>query len=580
MRKSGSDGKVASGAKTTPPNAGVVSKGKLWETAEFKKWMQEVQVKPAEEQVLAVSEKLKELNPQFDGKIPHYKIEDDAVTELRLTVKVEHLAPVRALARLKALDCGGAHDASLPESLVSDLAPLQGMQLSNLGVNHSRVTDLSPLAGMPLTRLGLWGTKVTDLSPLRGMPLEWLVASVTSIRDLSPLEGMPLRQLYMDVTLISDLSPLRKSSLEDLQCTGTYVADFSPLKELPLKRLMCDFFPKRDGASLRAIKTLQSVNHIPVAEIWKQVQEQETQPRKPLAFQMPGFDQWVKEVAAKPADEQLEAVRAKLVEINPGFDGKLYLNAHPPSGTPRIENGAVTELSFFTDHVTDLSPLRVFTGLRILTCDASDFQGILTDLSPLRGMPLTQLNIVGNRNLTELGPLQGMPLTHFDCFKTSAYDLAPLKGMALNHLKVRETAVVDLSPLQTMPLNYLDCYGLKTIDLSPLRRMKLTRFENANSQARDFTPLRGMPIEYLILSLTQIDDLSILEGMPLTSLELLSCPNISDITPLKQLPLRVIHIDFNPERDAKTLRAIKTLQLINGMPPEQFWKEFDEQRGN
>ena len=42
----------------------------MWEKAEFKKWMQEVQAKPAEAQLQAVGEKLKELNPEFDGMIP------------------------------------------------------------------------------------------------------------------------------------------------------------------------------------------------------------------------------------------------------------------------------------------------------------------------------------------------------------------------------------------------------------------------------------------------------------------------------------------------------------------------------
>ena len=44
------------------------------------------------------------------------------------------------------------------------------------------------------------------------------------------------------------------------------------------------------------------------------------------------FQQWMKDVAVLPAEEQVEAVAKKLVELNPGFDGKHE---------PKIEGGAV-----------------------------------------------------------------------------------------------------------------------------------------------------------------------------------------------------------------------------------------------
>ena len=65
-------------------------------------------------------------------------------------------------------------------------------------------------------------------------------------------------------------------------------------------------------------------------------------------------DAWLKQVAAMPAEKQVEAVAAKLKELNPGFDGKV---------THKIEDGVVTELEFLTDNVTDISPVRALTGL-------------------------------------------------------------------------------------------------------------------------------------------------------------------------------------------------------------------------
>ena len=37
----------------------------------------------------------------------------------------------------------------------------------------------------------------------------------------------------------------------------------------------------------------------------------------------PAFQQWVKATQALPAEKQIEAVSKKLMELNPGFDGKI-----------------------------------------------------------------------------------------------------------------------------------------------------------------------------------------------------------------------------------------------------------------
>ena len=57
--------------------------------------------------------------------------------------------------------------------------------------------------------------------------------------------------------------------------SNTQVSDLSPLKGIPLKDLRCDFKPERDTEILRSIKTLETINDKPVAEFWKEVEEQE-----------------------------------------------------------------------------------------------------------------------------------------------------------------------------------------------------------------------------------------------------------------------------------------------------------------
>ena len=70
----------------------------------------------------------------------------------------------------------------------------------------------------------------------------------------------------------------------------------------------------------------------------------------------PAFQAWMKSVQALPAEKQVEAVSKKLMELNPGFDGKV---------SPSIQNGVVIAFRFVTDNVTNVLPVRRWPGCRI-----------------------------------------------------------------------------------------------------------------------------------------------------------------------------------------------------------------------
>ena len=211
-------------------------------------WERAVAAMPAEEQVKAVAERLKQLNLGFDGVVTH-RIEKGTVVELNLSTKaVADISPVRALAGLKTLRCQGPAPTKTGGKL-SDLTPLRGMALEALTCEYSPLADLGPLRDMPLKDLHIGVTKVTDLSPLKGMKLKILNISENEVVDLSPLADMPLEVLW---------------------CAHGPVTDLAPLKGLPLTSLECDFEPKRDGAILRSIKTLQTINYQPAAKFWKE----------------------------------------------------------------------------------------------------------------------------------------------------------------------------------------------------------------------------------------------------------------------------------------------------------------------
>jgi formylglycine-generating enzyme required for sulfatase activity len=186
----------------------------------------------------------------------------------------------------------------------------------------------------------------------------------------------------------------------------------------------------------------------------------------------PAFKRWMKDVAALPAEKQVEAVAKKLQELNPGFDGKVTdANGR---GTPLIENGVVKGLGFSTDNVIDISPVRALAGLKSLQCDGSGVgKGKLAALSPLKGMLLAEL-ACGETQVSDLSPLIAMPLTRLECGYTQVSDLSPLNGMPLTDLACFGTRVSDLSPLHGMPLAVLACDDTRVSDLSPLKETNLT----------------------------------------------------------------------------------------------------------
>ena len=390
----------------------------------FQQWVQTVATLTATKQVEAVAKKLQELNPGFDGKLTP-TFEGRVVTGLSFhSDEVADISPLRALPGLAKLFCAGSGEG---KGKLSDLSPLKGMPLTFLDCGVTPVSDLSPLQGMHLTGLWLTGSNVSDLSPLQGMPLTKLRCYVTNVSDLSPLQGMQLTEIGLT--------------------------------------------PRNIAKGMDAIRQMTSIQTIwidstrkwPPAEFWKKYDAGEfgkTVAQAKLAYLDPAFQQWVKATQALPAEKQIEAVSKKLMELNPGFDGKvggLYM-----SRKPLIVKGVVTDFGFLTDNVTDISPLRALVGLTVLGCGGSSpGKGKLSDISPLEGMPLTTLQVF-NTQLSTLSPLHGMNLTYLNCSDSQVSDLLPIEEMPLMQLHCRTTSVSDLLPLFSVrTLSHLDVRGTK-----------------------------------------------------------------------------------------------------------------------
>ena len=112
----------------------------------------------------------------------------------------------------------------------------------------------------------------------------------------------------------------------------------------------------------------------------------------------------------------------------------------------------------------------------------------------------------------------------------------------------------------------------------------------------DLSPVRGMPLEYLNLTALAVSDLSlladvkslrwlVLDDMPVSDLtplrglrlRKLSLKGIraTDLGPIKGLPLKGLRLDYDADRE-ELVRSFKGLELINEKPAAEFWKDVGE----
>jgi hypothetical protein len=305
------------------------------------------------------------------------------------------------------------------------------------------------------------------------MPLAELSCNHTQVSDLSPLVGMPLTKLDCDASLVSDLTLVQQTKLT--------VLNFTP------RNITRGLEALRQMNGLTTLGTVYTEKHS-AEEFWKKYDAGDF--GKPAAnLDDPVFLKWQQDVAALPADKQIEAVAKRLQERNPGFDGQLQdMNMQGP---PRIENGVVTEIRFAADQVTDISPLRALSGLKSLTCvGRGPARAKLADLSPLAGLPLTHLNL-SSTDVDHLSAIRGLPLTSLVIQNTKVSSLLPLQRQTqLQSLICNYSPIVDLSPLEQLPrLKFVSLHHLKITPASiAALRMKLPQ---CHIEWDDAAPDRG-----------------------------------------------------------------------------------------
>jgi len=261
----------------------------------------------------------------------------------------------------------GTFKVNLSGLALGDLSVLKDLPVSVLNLhqdyfNKNRLVNLGELRGLPLKVLNIDDSNVTDLSPLRGMPLEELEMSRTAVLDLSPLTGMKLRRLVMGYPRIYGR-----------------VSDLRPLKGMPLEHL-----------------DLENASNI--------------------------------------------------VDITP------------------LRGAPLTYLRLTKTRVADLSPL---VGAPLVDLQVSETD--VADLAPLAACTkLETLNIYDTK-VSDLSPLAKLRLTHLDCHWNKVASLEPLRGQPLSYLNLsRIPASSSAAAIQGNPFKFINLAGHPGIDLGPL----------------------------------------------------------------------------------------------------------------
>ena len=150
----------------------------------------------------------------------------------------------------------------------------------------------------------------------------------------------------------------------------------------------------------------------------------------------------------------------------------------------------------------------------------------------------------------------------------------------------------SLPPTAYMPLLRNEVVSVSVIylddpsfsDLSIFTGMKLREiWLSGCTHVTDLSPLRDMQLKVLNLNRTGVQDLSPLTAMPLVELSLDGCTKITDFSPLKEcrslekliLPHNAKNIDFL--RNHPKLKFLSSRGLSE--PVTEFWADFDRRRG-
>ena len=299
---------------------------------------------------------------------------------------------------------GGGFRINLSGLIIGNLAGLQGAPVTDLDLSSTNFDNPASLAGLPLRRLVIHRSRVTKLDALRNTPLEYLDASGIAITDISALARMPLAELHLNNTRITSFKPLSRLPLIKLHLSSANVTDIAPLKGLKLEELKID---SNDFANIDPLRNMP-LKHLDISNCSK------VKDFSPLATLSSLVSLSLPEQASKLGFlGQLKALeRVKHPRFSP-TGGEMAIADFMELANKSEAAWRVIEPRLKLTDAKDLRMDRVTA--EGATDVALDLKGTgITNLKPLKGLPISRLALDTYAEALDLGPLRDLPLAHLD----------------------------------------------------------------------------------------------------------------------------------------------------------------------
>ncbi|MEN9574606.1 MAG: Serine/threonine-protein kinase PrkC [Verrucomicrobiota bacterium] len=144
--------------------------------------------------------------------------------------------------------------------------------------------------------------------------------------------------------------------------------------------------------------------------------------------------------------------------------------------------------------------------------------------------------------LTDLRPLRGVPLHHLGLYGTGVTDWPELARLDFRTLNVGGTSFSDLTLLTGKPLTALELYQTPVASLQGVEAMPLNFLQIGATRIRDFSPVARLPLNTLMMLYCETDDLTFLAGLDLERFAFTFAPDTRGLEPLRRMAkLRWIH---------------------------------------
>lgn len=153
-------------------------------------------------------------------------------------------------------------------------------------------------------------------------------------------------------------------------------------------------------------------------------------------------------------------------------------------------------------------------------------------------------------------------------------------GDGMVNLDLENSEIEDVSILDGLPISKLNISRTRVKDITFLRDFKgLTELRMSKTAVSDLTPIKKLPIRDLRISNTVINDLSPIKNMPLRYLAVVNTP-VTNIEIIAEMQIK--DIMFSPslysEEQLHKLRKVKFNTINMQGDNDAFWKDFSASR--